>query len=143
MVFMVAVGGRRHEGKDRDDQCTDARGHTDAIQGRTTGEQTSQSKILATLIDDALNMQGRDGMATRIAVLEATVAEQERILMRAGKRTPKRKRVSVGMTLAETRQIDAAAHAAGMTRAEFLRSRIFGPTAERRALEVTSPALPA
>ena len=113
-----------------------------AIQERAADGQASQSKTLARLIDDSLHMEGRDGMTMRIATLEATVAEQEQIIRRAGKRTPKRKRVSIGMTLAEARQIDKAAHAAGMTRAEFLRGRIFGGP-ERRALETTGPTLPA
>ena len=113
-----------------------------AIHDRAADEQTSQSKTLARLIDDSLRMEGRDGMTMRIATLEATVAEQERLLARAGKRTPKRKRMSIGMTLAEARQVEKAAHAAGMTRAEFLRGRIFGMP-ERRALEATGLTLPA
>ena len=120
-----------------------APGTAAAIQARAAKGRTTQSKALTALIDDALSMRGRDGLETRIAALEATVAEQERIIQRAGKRTPRVKRLSVGMTLAEAAQVEKAAHKAGMTRAEFLRSRIFAGPTKQRTLSSNTPALPA
>lgn len=115
----------------------------DAIQRRAARAGTTQSQALGALISDALNMKGKDGMEAKIAAMQAVIDEQDQIIRRkTGKPTPKTKRMSIGMTLAEAAQIDRAAHAAGMTRAEFLRRQIFAGS--RGALkDGQQPALPA
>lgn len=116
-----------------------------AIEARAARQNESKSEALAGLVADALDMRGRDGLESRIAALEAVVAEQARLLEKDGKRTPRVKRLSVGLTLAEAAEVEKAAHAAGMNRADYLRERILGrgPHAPR-TLPVgrTQPALP-
>lgn len=115
----------------------------DAVQGRAAKAHKTQSQAVVDLLGDALDTRGRTGIEARLAAAEATIAEQERMLQRHGKRTPRRKRVSCGLTLAEAAALDRAARQAGMTRGEFLRARIVGGAdgTQRRALP--SGAVPA
>ena len=119
----------------------------DAIQQRAQMAGKSQSEALAALVSDALDMSGRSGLEARLAAAEATVQEQERIVRRhTGRATPRTKRMSLGMTLTEAMAVDKAAQAAGMTRSEFLRDRVFGRDGDRKPLplkQAASPALPA
>ena len=114
-----------------------------AIEARANKRRLSKSEALASLVADAIDMRGRDGLETRIAAMQQTIDEQERIIQRTtGKPTPKRKRVSVALSLPEIDAIDQAARRAGATRAEFLRGRILGGADGRRALQTPTPALP-
>ena len=114
-----------------------------ALQGRATRAKTTRTEVVKALIDDALSMRGRDGLETRLAAMEATIAEQERIIAKAGRKTPRKKRIGMSVTLAEAAQIDKAARKAGQTRGEFLRERVFGPLPKQRMLPGGSPpALP-
>ena len=121
-----------------------------AIEARANKRGITKSEALASLVDDALDMRGREGLEARVAAMQATIDEQERILSRRGKRTPRTKRLSVGMTLAEAAEVDRAARRAGLTRSEYLRGRILpGGGRAQRALPgpggggKTSRALPA
>ena len=123
----------------------------EAVRQRAEGRGISQSAAMAELVADALDMRGRDGMETRLAAAEAEVAELRRTIRRlTGRNAPKRVRASLGMTVAEAGLLDEAARQAGMTRAEFLRTRVFGDSAElgggparRPAGKPARPALPA
>lgn len=117
-----------------------------AIEARANKRGTTKSEALASLVDDALDMRGRDGLEARVAMQQAIIDEQERIIARrTGKPTPQTKRLSVGVTLAEAAEIDKAARQAGMTRSEYMRSRIMGggDGKVKRALPDSQPrALP-
>ena len=118
------------------------------IQNYAKMHDKSQSEAVTSLIGDALDMKGRDGLESRLAAAEAKIAEQERLVRKAtGRPTPKTKRMSLGMSLAEYAAVDKAARAAGQTRGEFLRERVFGaggPAAARPMPAVQErPALPA
>ncbi len=103
----------------------------EAVRQRAEGRRISQSAAMAELVADALDMRGRDGLETRLAAAEAEVAELRRTIRRlTGRDAPKRVRASLGMTVAEAGALDKAARQAGMTRAEFLRTRVFGDSAE-------------
>ena len=115
-----------------------------AIQRHAELNKQSQSEALTALLDAALDMSGRDGLEARLAAAEAKIQEQERIVRKhTGRGTPNSKRVSLGVTLAEAAALDKAASNAGMTRAEFLRERVFGDSRNRRPLPAPRPALPA
>lgn len=116
----------------------------EAIEARANKRGSTKSEALASLVDDALDMRGRDGLESRIAVQQAIIEEQERIIKKqTGKPTPRTKRLSVGVTLAEAAAIDKAARQAGMTRSEYLRSRIVGDDITKKALPGSrQPALP-
>ena len=117
----------------------------ETIQSRAAASGKSQAETLATLVDGALNMSGRGGLEVRLAAAEAKIAEQERIVRRhTGRATPNRKRMSLAMSLAEARAVDKAAAAAGMTRGEFLRDRVFGGAGRKPlpTLKQPTPALP-
>ena len=116
-----------------------------AIEARANKRGTTKSEALASLVDDALDMRGRDGLEARVAMQQAIIDEQERIIARqTGKLTPRTKRLSVNVSLAEAAEIDKAARQAGMTRSEYMRSRIMGGDGKvKRALPDTQPrALP-
>lgn len=103
----------------------------EAVRQRTEGRGISQSAAMAELVADALDMRGRDGLERKLAAAQDEVAELRRTIRRlTGRDAPKRVRASLGMTVAESGALDKAARAAGMTRAEFLRSRVFGGSAE-------------
>ena len=113
-----------------------------AITDHAVNRGTSQSEALSNLVRDALDLSGREGLEMRLAAAEAKNVEQERIVRRlTGRGTPRTKRMSIGMSLAEAAAIEKAAQAAGMTRGEFLRDRIFG-SGDRRPLHLKRPALP-
>lgn len=127
----------------------------EAVRQRAEGRGISQSAAMAELVADALDMRGRDGMETRLAAAEAEVVELRRTIRRlTGRDVPRRVRTSIGMTVAEAGLLDQAAREAGLTRAEFLRSRVFGsgpsgtaqiidgPTATQPLDEPARPALP-
>lgn len=111
------------------------------IDARAAQKGESRAEALAALVMDANDMRGRDGMEQRIAVMQATIDEQERLLEGRGQRTPRTKRYSVGLTLVEAAEIDAAARAAGMTRSEYMRSRLLGGAGARRALPATTTTI--
>ena len=116
-----------------------------AIQRHAELNKQSQSEALVDLLDRALDVRGREGLETRLAAAEAKIIEQERIVRRhtGGRGTPNVKRVSLGVTLAEAAALDRAALDAGMTRAEFLRARVFGDGRRPALPSTTRPALPA
>ena len=110
----------------------------DAIASRAASRKQSKAAALEGLVDEALDTRGRDGLELRIAALEATVAEQEKLLRGQGKQTPRTKRVSVGLTLAEAAALEKAARTAGMSRADFIRDMLI----DRRGAVRAHPALP-
>ena len=96
-----------------------------AIEARANKRGLTKTEALSSLVEDAVDMRGREGLETRLAAAQAVIDEQERIIARhTGKRTPRTKRLSVGLTLAEAAEVDGAARAAGLTRSEYLRGRI-------------------
>ena len=114
-----------------------------AIEERAAKRGQSKSEALAGLVADALDMRGRDGLESRIAALEATVAEQARILAKQGKQTPRTKRLGVSLTLAEAAAVEKAAHAAGLSRADYLREQILGGGPRTRRVLPNAGQLPA
>lgn len=118
----------------------------EAIEARANKRGTTKSEALASLVDDALDMRGRDGLESRIAVQQAIINEQERIIQKqTGKPTPRTKRLSVSVTLTEAAAIDRAARQAGMTKSEYMRRRIVGDDGKTKKTLPDSPppALPA
>ena len=115
----------------------------EAVQARAERGGKTQSQAVVDLLGDALDTRGRSGLEARLAAAEAVIAEQERLLQRQDKRTPRRKRVSCGLTLSEAAAVDKAARNAGLTRGEFLRQRILGNAPKRQALPGSLPALSA
>ena len=123
------------------------------IEERATRDHTSKAEALSSLLADATDPSGRGGLAAQLAAAQATIAEQERIIARSGKRTPKRKRLGMSVSLVEAREIERAAHEAGMSRGEYLRRcALAGPQTLRTlpagdgqtaALPAGRPALPA
>lgn len=104
------------------------------IEERAKRRNESKAEALAGLVGDAVDMRGRDGLTSQLAAAQATIEEQERILARHGKRTPKRKRLGVSLSLGEARAVEQAAHAAGMRRGDYLRTCILGAPHTLRAL---------
>ena len=126
----------------------------DLIQNYAKERGQSQNEALTHLIGDALDMKGREGLETRLNAANALIAEQERRLRKAtGNATPKRKRLSLGVSLAEAAAVDHAARRAGKTRGEIIRMRLFDGTGKvappahvpRLSASATTvrPALPA
>ena len=107
-----------------------------AIEARANKRGMTKTEALTSLVEDALDMRGREGLEARVAAMQATIDEQERIIAKqTGKPTPRTKRLSVGLTLAEAGEVDRAAREAGLTRSEYLRRRILpGGGGARQAL---------
>ena len=96
-----------------------------AIEARANKRGMTKTEALTSLVEDALDMRGRAGLEARLAAAEAIIDEQERFIAKqTGKHTPRTKRLSVGLTLAEAAEVDRAARRAGLTRSEYMRSRI-------------------
>ena len=122
----------------------------EAVRQRAEGRGISQSAAMAELVADALDMRGRDGLEAKLAMREAEITELRSTIRRlTGRDAPRRVRTSLGMTVAEAGALDQAARQAGMTRGEFLRSRVFGDSAElgggptqRPLAKPARPALP-
>ena len=119
----------------------------DALQVEAKERRSTVTQIIEVAVDAHQRGGGPSAAERRIAALEATVAEQDRIIrQRTGRPTPKTKRVSVAIPLADLAQYEKQARHAGMTRAEFLRGLLASRT---RALEAGAdhhdhkPALPA
>lgn len=121
------------------------------IDERATRDRVSKAEALSSLLADATDPSGRGGLTAQLAAAQATIEEQSRMLSRHGKRTPKRKRLGVSLSLTEARDVERAAHAAGMNRGEYLRKCILAgprtlkalPDADRTpALPTGRPALP-
>ena len=118
-----------------------------AIESRAAAKDESKTEALSALVRDSLDMHGRDGLESRLAAAQAVIDEQERMLSKRGKRTPRTKRLGVSMTLAEAATVDRGAHAAGMSRADYIRQQLLPDSARtlprQQALpNARRPALP-
>ena len=116
------------------------------IVDRAKQEAQERGMTLTELLEHALhrhqNATGPDAAATKIAELEATIAEQERIVRKhTGKGTPKKRRITITLPVRDIQTIEYSARQVGMTRPEYLRSILTSP-APRRLLKPTTPALP-
>ena len=95
-----------------------------AIEARATKHSTTMNEALASLIEDALDMKGRDGLETRVAAMQAVIGEQERIIAQHGKTTPRPEQLVVDVSLMESAKIAKAARQAGLTMSAYMRRRI-------------------
>ena len=65
-----------------------------AIEARAAKRGLTKTEALASLVEDALDMRGREGLEARVAAMQATIDEQDRIITKqTGKRTPRTKRL--------------------------------------------------
>ena len=121
-------------------------GAVNAMRAEAEASHISITEVIERAID-AYHHGGGAVEPSKIAAMQAVIDEQERIIRRkTGKPTPKTKRVTLSIPLAELRQIDTRARHEGKTRAEYLRGQIYGAgrRGPARALPVQeTPALPA
>ena len=117
-------------------------GAVDAMRAEAEASHISITEVL----EKAINAYHYGGAEpSNVLAMQAIIDEQERIIRRkTGKPTPKTKRVTIAIPLAELKRIDGRARHEGKTRAEYLRERIYGGRREAaRALPVKeTPALP-
>ena len=103
----------------------------------------SEAKLSNRTLTDLLNerlIQGDQAAALQVQIneLQAQIDELQRLYRAAtNKPVPKRKRISIGVTIQEFDLIDKAAHARRISKAELLRSVLF-KKADLPALEIVN-----
>ena len=105
--------------------------------GKTTTE------ILEQLIHDHQTIAGPTGSERKIAALEATIKEQERIVRKhTGKSTPRKRRISLAISHEAAQRLEQEANAAGMSRGELVDRVIMqAPRNRRMVIHKPLPAL--
>ena len=105
--------------------------------GKTTTE------ILEQLIHDHQTIAGPTGAERRIAALEATIREQERIVRKhTGRATPRKRRISLAISHEAAERLRAEANAAGMSQGALVDRVIMqAPRDKRLVIKQPLPAL--